>query len=472
LENIKSLCIEEIEPKELYGMLRERGNEYGPAFSSIKETVASRSEAFVKIKVPDSSISEAAMSLSAYTLHPVVFDALLQVPVYLFSRAQQVQSIMPIAFDQVILDPNLVVRPGQTFEVYCKIRDVSQTSCHFDIVAFEQDNHGLMQPVVQCQKGELRATGEVLTTALAETKDTTFQLVWDLDPASITSTDLESVTRSAVMDVKFQEEKLNLILATANRFISDALNEVKKINRIPTEGHLSLAYREMVRRVERCGLENPSPIDFDQINLQDLGVEGELLSRIGPNLGSILAGKTDALSVLLDDKLLYRIYQEDSTTRCNSYLIEYLRHLIFKYPSLRILEVGAGTGGTTVPLFEALASHGQLFFDCYHFTDISSGFFDEAKDRLGQWADEISFRTLNIEEDPLTQGFDEHFYDLVIASNVMHATRDISTTLGNIHRLLKPRGTFAFIELIKTNLLYTMTVGLLPGWWSGMEIFS
>ena len=87
------------------------------------------------------------------------------------------------------------------------------------------------------------------------------------------------------------------------------------------------------------------------------GVEGEGLCRVGSNLESILVGKPDPLSLLLDGGLLARLYTEDSAARiCLIPLIDYVRHLIFKHPSMKILEFGAGTAGLTLPLLQSLSS--------------------------------------------------------------------------------------------------------------------
>lgn len=42
----------------------------------------------------------------------------------------------------------------------------------------------------------------------------------------------------------------------------------------------------------------------------------------------------------------------------------------------------------------------------------------------------------DINKDPIKQDFEDHQYDLVIASNVIHLTRSISASLKNIKKLL------------------------------------
>ena len=76
-------------------------------------------------------------------------------------------------------------------------------------------------------------------------------------------------------------------------------------------------------------------------------------------------------------------------------------------------------------------------------------------------------KTLNIKRDPIEQGFKEALYNLIIASNVIHATSQLSNILANMRRLFKPEGKFALIKIIYFTPLYIITFGLLSNWWKG-----
>ena len=52
------------------------------------------------------------------------------------------------------------------------------------------------------------------------------------------------------------------------------------------------------------------------------------------------------------------------------------------------------------------------------------GFFADAEARFGKSEEAVEFKVLDIEAEPAEQGFEPHAYDLVIAANVLHATRD------------------------------------------------
>ncbi|MYA60939.1 MAG: SDR family NAD(P)-dependent oxidoreductase, partial [Chloroflexi bacterium] len=125
------------------------------------------------------------------------------------------------------------------------------------------------------------------------------------------------------------------------------------------------------------------------------------------------------------------------------------------------IEVGAGTGSATASVLPELPA-GQ--FD-YVYTDISAGFFAEAEARFGDGDGSIDYRTLDIEKDPIAQGFDAHGYDLLIASNVLHATRSLDETLGHCRALMAPSGQLVALENLRGLGWMDLTFGQLDGWW-------
>jgi hypothetical protein len=82
----------------------------------------------------------------------------------------------------------------------------------------------------------------------------------------------------------------------------------------------------------------------------------------------------------------------------------------------------------------------------------------------------MEYKTLNIEKDPVEQGFKEHSYDLVLAANVLHATKSLEETLRNVRRLLKPGGYLVLMEIVGNDVFRIgLVMGGLPGWWVGKD---
>ncbi|MGW8063186.1 SDR family NAD(P)-dependent oxidoreductase [Streptomyces ziwulingensis] len=140
---------------------------------------------------------------------------------------------------------------------------------------------------------------------------------------------------------------------------------------------------------------------------------------------------------------------------------------------LRILEVGAGTGAGTAFVLDALDAFDEALRDpdgappvTYTYTDVSPAFLAHGERQFGPGRPYLSFRTLDIERPPAAQDVPPHGYDLVLATNVLHATADIGRTLAHVRELLAPGGTLLVNEVTRTSDFLTLTFGLTPGWWA------
>ncbi|TQM33569.1 SDR family NAD(P)-dependent oxidoreductase [Nocardia bhagyanarayanae] len=128
---------------------------------------------------------------------------------------------------------------------------------------------------------------------------------------------------------------------------------------------------------------------------------------------------------------------------------------------LRVVEVGAGTGGSTHAVVSALVASGASFE--YHYTDVSQSFVAHGRRTFPDRA-EMRFGVLDIEADPVTQGFPVESADLVVCANVLHAVRAIGPALHHVRRLLAPSGVLAFTEATTDLEVLALTFGLLDGW--------
>ncbi|WP_215451703.1 SDR family NAD(P)-dependent oxidoreductase [Streptomyces sp. ATCC 21386] len=128
-----------------------------------------------------------------------------------------------------------------------------------------------------------------------------------------------------------------------------------------------------------------------------------------------------------------------------------------------VVEIGAGTGGTTASLLPALASTGTDV--TYVYTDVSRAFLQHGRERFAAAHPFVRFEQLDISRDPATQGFRPGSADLVVAANVLHATADLLDTLRAVARLLRPGGRLVLNEASGNVLTATLTFGLLDGWW-------
>lgn len=110
----------------------------------------------------------------------------------------------------------------------------------------------------------------------------------------------------------------------------------------------------------------------------------------------------------------------------------------------------------------------QLGFNSYTFTDISPAFFEKAREEFSVHQDRMEFRKLDISRSPEEQGFKPHYYDLVLASSVLHATPNLTETMANMRYLLRPGGHAVILEAtFKDHTRVGYLFGLFPDWWAG-----
>ncbi|WP_233603296.1 SDR family NAD(P)-dependent oxidoreductase [Pedobacter sp. KBW06] len=130
---------------------------------------------------------------------------------------------------------------------------------------------------------------------------------------------------------------------------------------------------------------------------------------------------------------------------------------------LRIMEIGAGTGGTSEMLFRKLAGYEASIV--YVYTDISRTFLLHAERNYKSQTPYLQTALFDIEESPAVQGIATGSFDVVLGTNVVHATKNISIALRNIKAVLKKGGLLMLNEIARTDLYSTLTFGLLDGWW-------
>jgi acyl transferase domain-containing protein/SAM-dependent methyltransferase len=127
--------------------------------------------------------------------------------------------------------------------------------------------------------------------------------------------------------------------------------------------------------------------------------------------------------------------------------------------SLRILEVGGGTGGTTASVLSALSEVEAE----YWFTDLSDLFLARAERKFTDYPF-VRYRAFDLDKDPVAQGLPEHAFNVVIAANVLHATRDLGVTLERVKSLLVPGGVLLAYEVTEHLPWFDITVALIEGW--------
>jgi acyl transferase domain-containing protein/acyl carrier protein len=198
-------------------------------------------------------------------------------------------------------------------------------------------------------------------------------------------------------------------------------------------------------------------------------VNGELLTlrRCASELAGVLDGTQDPLQLLFPGGSLTearQLYVESPYARTyNSALAAALRAAIAKLPAgarLRVLEIGAGTGGTSTYVLPLLPAERVE----YTFTDLSPLFLERAAEHFAAYPF-VEYRLLDIERDPVSQGFERGRYDIVIAANVLHATADLTVAVAHARDLLASGGLLLLLEGVAPERWVDLTFGMTEGWW-------
>ncbi len=125
---------------------------------------------------------------------------------------------------------------------------------------------------------------------------------------------------------------------------------------------------------------------------------------------------------------------------------------------LQVLEIGAGTGATSAALLPVLPPD-----TAYYFTDVSELFLNRAAQKFAAYSF-VRYGRLDIERAGSAQGYPEGGFDIIVATNVLHATRNLSSTIANVRSLLAPGGMLILCEATTYLSWFDITTGLIEGW--------
>jgi SAM-dependent methyltransferase/acyl carrier protein len=133
-----------------------------------------------------------------------------------------------------------------------------------------------------------------------------------------------------------------------------------------------------------------------------------------------------------------------------------------KNREIRILEIGAGTGGATARLLPILE---RFPIAEYCYTDVSRAFLMHAEKHYQPRLPALTTAIFDVSKPLASQSIAVDQYDIAIAANVLHATPDIREAVRNAKAALKNHGVLLLNEISAWSLFYHTTFGLLEGWW-------
>ncbi|RDL40047.1 Uncharacterized protein BP5553_00026 [Venustampulla echinocandica] len=366
--------------------------------------------------------------------------------------------------------------------------DARETNNSRDVVAHSESKHGTSDGIPQSSSSKSNSS--------IESK----KLYIKMDPQAglhYSNAQFENAARNRGFqnywnDVAIKQDKLVLAyVLEAFTTLGVDFSSLEKGNRVPNITHLP-KHSKIVQRLwdilEKHGIINrenaticrgaksalsPSASELHQEFINQhatYSIEAQLMAITGSNLAECLKGDADPIRLLFgtagSGKILEEYYGHSPmlstlTDQLVTFIMGSLGNSNGPQPApLRVLEVGAGTGGTTARLVDRLAASGIIVE--YTFTDVSSTMVSKAKKKFVQYS-WVSFEKFDLEQSvpPHMKGK----FDIIIGTNCVHATSDKAATTSRIRDMLNNDGFMVLSEVTRIIDWYDIVFGMLEGWW-------
>jgi len=511
LDDIRTRTIIPVEVKPMYDELLESGLYLGPTFRAIKKLWRSNGhwESLSEIEVHESIHSE----FFQFNIHPGVLDSCFQTVFGIFNERSDLSRKMGVYVPRHIDKIKFYKKPSSyKMYVHGRLREWTDEYALGELWIFDADGsliaefHGFKSQYLKGSRGEQggehdkwfyeykwnmkpradqllkRNPGNYLPhlPLIKKAIQQTIQEVLDRHEQSEYYKQYEpeqyKLTISYIchalenMGMKFKKgTKINV-----DRLI-EGMNVIKDHHRLFNHMFILLRNAGIVagKNGEYEIIKTPAKKDV-YIWMNDLKKqypqfhhESTLLGRCGPEIQGVLQGHVDPIQLIFPEDqwdAIVKYYVEGFAFRkYNDIAARSISELIKNLPedqTLRILEVGAGTGGMTQAILPLLPGDRTE----YVFTDLSHMFMLKAQQRFTNYPF-VQYKILDIEQDPADQGFNLNSFDIIIASDVIHATRDLSVSLGNVQKLLASEGILMMLEVTNSPVYLDFIFGMTEGWW-------
>ena len=407
-----------------------------------------------------------------FMLHPATLDASIQsiILAYCYPDDGRLSSVhLPTSIKKIRVNPALCeLSAGKEVQLFFRSAITSDQSIEIEgdvDICTEEGDRTILQLEGLHTKSLAHATASNDSPLFLET-------VWGVDPLSRKSVAEDKPNLDDQAELSFDIERV------AHFYLRNLDNVATKADRANLESHHKIFFEYInhtLATVEngtaRFAQRNWIHDSYDQvqsvIKRYPDSIDMKLMRAVGEHLIPVIRGETTMLEYMIEDNMLNEFYV--SALGFQEYtdsLADRVSQFGHRFPHMNVLEIGAGTGGATKRIFNRLSNK----FGTYTYTDISTGFFEKAKEVFHEHESKMIFKALDIGKDPSDQAFVEHSYDLIVASLVLHATHEIEVTMKNVRRLLKPGGQLIMLEFVDHEQMRSgLIFGPLPGWWMGYD---
>lgn len=483
-DNAVRACGQSIKSELFYQSCEAIGLGYGKVFQGLTGLAwDGANTAIGTVKTGELASSRHSISVHSHVIHPAKLDIAAQLiwaPLTKGATAPIPTAVPTRIRDLWIAESGLGYSESNVLQVCARssFRGLRGSECSM----FALDAAGNLKISISSMETTELTSHDPLMRQSSSLRPLCFSMDWKPDPVFLSSQQI--LTICGANDIDSEEPRQfsqDLRLLIYSYFVMT----LKELDRNPPEKvrpHIQKFVDWMKLHVTR-ELLNSEPnrlplcndstfIDSLSNRLEKTNATGKLCVSVGRQLVSIIRGSTEPLQVSFSKNLAedHSQFLCDTLFSCGN-LYRYLDIIAHKNPAMQILEIGAGTGSMTSYVLSSMFPENEPpRFTRYDFTDIAESYLERAREKFSFARTYMNFKTLNIELDPVSQGFVAGCYDMVIACNVLHTTRDLGVTLRNTRKLLKPGGKLLLVEMTEPEEVWShFAYGTLPGWWTSAE---
>ncbi|GAA3683916.1 type I polyketide synthase [Lentzea roselyniae] len=468
-----------------YAAAAGRGMAYGPAFRVLRELWIGDNEVVARYAF---STAE-----SGHDVHPVVLDGALQAAAPLVAAATGGQACLPVAVDRV----RVWREPAASGLIRVRGGAVTSRDVTVDIIVCTESGETTVE-LRGCRLRRMPAATSVRVERHVGVMRAAPRLAEPVPACPMpTPQEIAAASRNAVAAVseawrsviRYDEWKPRWLDFTARVVVDTMRNLLPHRDSVSVDDLVDVGVLPRYRRLLENGAATAQELGL--LRLKDgrwrPTCEGDALARFtdmvrdfpervptltimgrcARNMSAILCGELDPVDLIFPEyapDTLEGVYDTQPEIRLSNLVARELCRTAAERWShdrpLRILEVGAGTGGLTACVLPVLPRDRAR----YLFTDRSTAGFPRAAARFADY-DFLEHQPFDLNQDPEAQGLPEAGFDIVIASLALHTAGDLSATLDNIGRLLGDDGLLLAVEAYDTRMIAPL-FGLLDDFWA------
>ena len=225
-----------------------------------------------------------------------------------------------------------------------------------------------------------------------------------------------------------------------------ALEENGYIKKYNDEYFITYRYSEEEHDIMAKNIFENWVEEYGDINLMNY------IQENGKQISEILKEKVDPVGILYPEgsnKYTKALYVTSSVAKViNQYYCSFISEYTKRNTGrkIRILEIGAGTAATALPIIDTLKNTDYE----YYFTDITKYFLPRAK-KLFENNNRVIISQFNVDEDYTKQGLQPNYFDIIIGAYVLENVKDIRKSISLIKDLAAPHGYLLFSEPIRNE---------------------